>query len=175
MSDKKLINKAKVDVTLLEDDGIFPNNPYLPFLIYKGVLGLRDEDKIDVVENLFNSNKWTNAWRNGIFDYHHYYSNTHEVLGVFSGNAHVQIGGAHGIYFTIKRGDVLIIPAGVAHKCLKCSDDFMVVGAYPDNKIQDMKYGKLEERPEADKNISKVKIPDTDPVFGENGPLKHHW
>ncbi|MEO8794535.1 MAG: hypothetical protein ABI390_03655 [Daejeonella sp.] len=173
MIDKKI--KANVDATLLEDDGTFPNNPYLTFLIYKDALELKDEDKIDVIENLFKSNKWANAWRNGIFDYHHYHSNTHEVLGVFSGTAKVQIGGPHGIYFEIKRSDVLIIPAGVAHKCLKCSKDFMVVGAYPDDLVQDMNYGKEGERPGADENIANVKTPEFDPVFGKVGPLKQHW
>jgi hypothetical protein len=51
-------------------------------LLYKGVLQLPDDDAAKTVEKIFETNKWSNAWTNGIFDYHHYHSITHEVLGV---------------------------------------------------------------------------------------------
>ncbi|WP_081675066.1 cupin domain-containing protein [Daejeonella oryzae] len=175
MEKRELVQKAHMVCTLLEDDGVFPNNGYLTMLVYKGALLLQPEDESSVIEKLFESNQWSNSWKNGIFDYHHYHSNTHEVLGVFSGTAELQIGGPQGLRVEVVRGDVIILPAGVAHMCLKKSDDFVVIGAYPEGKIQDMNYGKEGERPAADTNIANVQMPHTDPVYGKNGPLIENW
>ena len=72
-------------------------------------------------------------------------------------------------------GDVIIIPAGVAHKNLGSSGDFRCVGAYPPGQDWDMNYGKAGERPAADENIANVPLPVADPVFGFEGPLMKNW
>jgi uncharacterized protein YjlB len=87
----------------------------------------------------------------------------------------VQLGGDNGVLISIGAGDVIIIPAGVAHKNMGSSDDFGVVGAYPAGQNWDMNYGKGHERPQADKNIARVPLPEKDPVFGAGGPLGQHW
>ena len=38
-----------------------------------------------------------------------------------------------------------------------------------------MNYGKKKERPKADENIKKVPLPETDPVYGMQGPIKMNW
>jgi uncharacterized protein YjlB len=38
-----------------------------------------------------------------------------------------------------------------------------------------MCHGKRDERPEADKNIVSVLTPDSDPLYGPDGPLPEHW
>jgi hypothetical protein len=38
-----------------------------------------------------------------------------------------------------------------------------------------MNYGKQGERPGTDENISKVPLPDADPVYGIGGPLIKNW
>jgi uncharacterized protein YjlB len=55
------------------------------------------------------------------------------------------------------------------------SADFSVVGAYPSGQSPDMCYGKPEERPAADRNISRVPLPEGDPVRGKGGPLDELW
>ena len=87
----------------------------------------------------------------------------------------VQFGGEDGITLVAEAGDVLILPAGLAHKNLWSSHDFRVVGAYPQGTSWDMNYGKEGERPEADKNIARVPLPPTDPVYGKEGPLRKAW
>ena len=42
---------------------------------------------------------------------------------------------------------------------------------YPDGQNRDMNYGEDSERPQADRNIAGVPLPEMDPVFGANGPL----
>lgn len=164
----------KVTHYLLTDDGTFPNNAQLPLLIYRNTV-ISDNGKPETYEELFKRNHWRNSWRDGIFDYHHYHSITHEVLGIYGGSAQVQFGGPNGLIAELKQGDVVIIPAGVAHKCLQHSDDFKCVGAYPDGMSYDINYGKDGERPKADEQIKKVPLPDLGPVYGEHGPLKEHW
>ena len=161
---------------IFNDDGRFPNNP-LPLLIYKGAMELPadQEASASVVEKLFEMNNWKNSWRNGIYDFHHYHSITHEVLGIYSGAAIVQLGGPGGISVSISKGDIIIIPAGVAHKNLEEKNDFKCVGAYPDGKNYDMNYGDKDERPKADENIKNVPLPDLDPLYGNEGPLHKFW
>lgn len=158
---------------LLKDDGTFPNNESLPLIIYKEAI--RIKVGASDVENLFSKNNWGSSWRNGIFSYHHYHSTAHEVLGVYQGKVKAQLGGPEGITAELKAGDVVLIPAGVAHKNLGSSSDFACVGAYPPGQSYDMNYGKIGERPSADKNIRKVSMPETDPVTGKEGPLMKQW
>jgi uncharacterized protein YjlB len=156
------------------DDRIFPNNR-LPAIVYKSVLDLSGQDPAANAEELFEGNNWRGTWRNGIFNYHHYHSNTHEVLGIYSGNAQVQLGGPNGSIIEIEKGDVIVIPAGVAHKNIAHSSDFACVGAYPGGKKPDMNYGNNAERPRADVNIKCVPLPANDPVLGGEGILLERW
>lgn len=168
-----LINqKPEVIKHLLIDDGTFPNSN-LFLLIYKDAFLIHDKSAA-FIEETFRSNNWKNSWRNGIFDYNHYHSTTHEVLGVCNGIATVLLGGDKGVIADLRKGDVVIIPAGVAHKCLKSSEGFQCVGAYPDGKNYDIKKGHTDERPGADNNIKLVPLPEMDPVYG-SGPLQLNW
>jgi uncharacterized protein YjlB len=172
---EKLIRPARVQVFPLYDDGTIPNSK-LPLLLYRDAISLPPHDPAAIIEQLFGANEWVGSWRNGIYDYHHYHSTAHEVLGVFKGAAKVQFGGPNGIVQTVSVGDVVIIPAGVAHKNLEsAARDFGVVGAYPSGQHSDMCYGKLGERPGADEQIARVPLPKADPVYGISGPLLKQW
>lgn len=160
---------------LFEDDGAIPNNPELPLLLYH----LQEDDPkknlAALFEDCFEANAWEGCWRNGIYPYHHYHSVSHEALGVYAGEARVQLGGEQGITVDLKRGDVLVIPAGVGHKNLGSSPDFGVVGAYPEGHDYDTLLGDPSERPQALENIRRVPMPAADPLFGEDGPLCRIW
>ena len=86
-----------------------------------------------------------------------------------------QFGGEKGVILSVKRGDVVIIPAGVAHNNLGASQDFRVVGAYPLGQRADLNDGKSGERPQADENIAHVALPELDPVYGAESPLTNYW
>ena len=126
-------------------------------------------------ERIFHSNDWKNSWRNGIFSIHHYHSITHEVLGIYGGEVNVQLGGPNGQIFTLQKGLVVVLPAGVSHKNLGSTPDFACLGAYPVGSGWDMNYGKPEEVDQALDNISQVGLPDQDPLYGDDGPLFEHW
>jgi len=160
---------------LFVDDGTFPNNGKLPLFIYKNAILIPDDDPAGTVERVFRENGWGGSWRNGIYTYHHYHSTAHEVLGIYAGNVNVQLGGPSGMTVDAQAGDVIIIPAGVAHKNLGSSMDFRCVGAYPPDQDWDMNYGRPGERPQADRNIANVPLPSTDPVYGADGPLLKGW
>lgn len=164
-----------VSVHLIEDKGLFPNNNHLPLVVYQGVF--QSEGAVDPsrIGRRFSENLWEGSWRNGIYPYHHYHSTAHEVLGIYSGSVRVQFGGEDGITLVARAGDVLILPAGLAHKNIWCSHDFRVVGAYPAGTTWDMNYGKDGERPKADENIARVPLPADDPAYGQEGILLKLW
>jgi uncharacterized protein YjlB len=168
----ELFKPKNVTVRLIGENGNFPNNSQLPLLIYEGCF--RGEE-VNEIEELVAENQWKNIWVNGIFPFHHYHSNTHEVLAVSSGFCDVQVGGEGGEIFKIKEGDLLLLPAGVAHKNVSCARGFVCVGAYPMELPYDMNYGKSEERRAAIERIKEAPLPKTDPLYGEEGPLFQFW
>ena len=169
-----LINQFEVEAIQIHPSGNIPNSE-LPLLVYRRAVRLQSDDPASVFEDLFKANGWTDSWRNGIYDYHHYHSTAHEVLGVYAGTASVNFGGEGGPITRVFAGDVIVIPAGVSHKNLGASPDFGVVGAYPKGQKVDMHYGKPNERAKADANISKLPLPERDPVQGGDGALFRFW
>jgi uncharacterized protein YjlB len=61
------------------------------------------------------------------------------VLGVASGSVRVRLGGDSGKTVVLRAGDVVVVPAGVAHKSEGASPDLVVVGAYPQGQSPDMR------------------------------------
>ena len=108
-----------------------PNNA-LPLLLYQQAFARDTPDLPSAIEERFAENDWTGSWRAGVFPFHHYHSTTHEVLAVYRGTATLQLGGEKGRNFAVNPGDVIVIPAGVGHKRVESSEDFGVVGAYPE-------------------------------------------
>lgn len=127
-----LVRERKPSTFRFRDDGFVPNHPEWPLVIYRGAVRLPEPlDPAAVFEVLFKHNGWQGSWRNGIYDYVHYHSGTHEVLGVARGSGTVRFGGGRGRTLTLKAGDVAILPAGTGHQGLLTGKDFLVVGAYP--------------------------------------------
>jgi len=131
------------------DDGVVPNNPRLPLIVYRGALET-DGDAAARCVALFDRNGWTGAWKNGVYAHHHYHSSAHEVLGVAAGWVRVRLGGEGGQTVELRAGDVVVIPAGVAHKNDGVSPDLLP-------------------------RIAAVPLPADDPVHGNSGPLIERW
>lgn len=170
-----LARDRKPQTYLFEDDGVIPNHPRWPLIIYKSAVRLPEElDPAAVFEEVFGGHGWRNSWRDSVYDYVHYHSRIHEVLGVARGSGQVRFGGNNGRALTLKAGDVAVLPAGTGHQRMKASDDFLVVGAYPASGVYD-ECKSREDRKKALAAIDRVLRPRQDPVYGKAGPLMRIW
>jgi uncharacterized protein YjlB len=155
--------------TLLLPPGATMPNSRLPVVIYRKVL----EGAARGFDSLFRANGWTGTWRDGVYDYDHFHSNAHEVLGVDRGHATIQLGGDEGRAVEVEAGDVLILPAGTGHRRISKSADFSVSGAYPPGQER---YDLCRSRtPEAELRVGRTPLPTTDPVSGQDGQLLKLW
>jgi uncharacterized protein YjlB len=153
---RHVVMARKPNAFRFKDDGVIPNNPKLPFILYRSPVRLTDDfDPAAVFEELFARNGWRDSWRNGIYDFAHYHSRTHEVLGVARGHARVRFGGERGKELRLKAGDVVVLypPAGIYDECRTSA----------------------AEHDRAVTTIPKVALPRKDPVYGRDGPLTRLW
>jgi len=170
-----VVNARMEPLTVVfDDDGLVPNNP-LPFLVYKAAIDVDNAHPEKTIEGLFGANGWGDMWRNGIYDYLHYHATVHEALGVARGHARVRFGGDAGEVLEIAAGDVAILPAGTGHQCLSASADLAVVGAYPPGATMQVTRPTPDNHARALKSIPQVRLPNTDPVMGPDGPLVRLW
>ncbi|WP_442896462.1 cupin [Bosea sp. CCNWLY174] len=156
-----------------DERGPIPNNQRFPALVYRQALASDQADLATAMERRFEENGWPPAWRNGIYDFHHYHSKGHEVLGIAKGSAELVLGGDRGREIRVRAGDVLLLPAGTGHCRLTASSDFLVVGAYPPGQSGDI----LRDPPTPDIRaaISRLARPASDPLSGRQGPMLDHW
>ena len=138
--------------------GPIPNHPRFPVLLYHGV-------DVGDAKRLLADHGWGGAWTNGVFDFHHFHSTSHEVLAVVAGVATLELGGPQGEAFQVTEGDVLVLPAGTGHRRRSTRDGFTVVGAYPPGQED---YDLLREADDAAlERIRALPAPPEDPVGGD--------
>jgi uncharacterized protein YjlB len=129
----------------------------------------------DRFEETFERNGWPPAWRYTIYDYPHYHSTTHEVIGIFRGEADVRFGDDVGFTARISAGDVVVIPAGVSHQRLWQTDDFRGVGAYPHGcDVDEVRKDSKVAPSTVENDIRRIAIP-PDPLTGGRSPLGEIW
>jgi uncharacterized protein YjlB len=144
-----------------------PNNT-LPVLLYRGVLAANAADKARLFRKRFKENGWAGLWTDSIYDYTHFHSNAHEVLGVAEGRVSIRLAGDNGSVFRLNAGDMLILPAGVGHRRVSDDEGLKVIGAYP----RGQSHYDIKRR---GRRVPKVALPLTDPFYGEEGPLLRTW
>lgn len=157
------------------DDGETPNN-HLPLVVYRRALKLDEAfDPAAVFEDTFARHGWRKSWRDGIYEFRHFHTATHEVLGIARGRVTVEFGGSRGREITLQAGDAVVLPAGTGHRRVKATDDLLVVGAYPTTGRYDEPRPAEADHAAAVASIAKVKLPRRDPVYGPEGPLLELW
>lgn len=154
----------------LQENKPFPNNK-LPVVLYKKALDeifKQNDYSGEAVLSFLEKHDYSNGWINGILSEHHFHSIAHEVLACISGSARVQLGGPESETITFTQGDVVFLPAGTAHKKIESTEDFIIVGAYPNGDSYDMRYGENSEYDEVKENIIQVPKPELDLVTGQS-------
>jgi uncharacterized protein YjlB len=144
-----------------------PNHPRFAVLLYSGVdAALAGPDQ---VQSLFATNGWGGSWVDGVFDFHHFHSTSHEVLAVVAGTATLDLGGPQGRAFDVAAGDVIVLPAGTGHRRARADEEFTVVGAYPHGQEDyDLLRGDDPAEVEAARRrIAELGAPEHDPVGGD--------
>ena len=142
-------------------------NSNLPVLIYRSVQKDAPAYMARAFRERFKVNGWSGIWTDTIYDYTHFHSNAHEVLGIAKGKVTLRLGGAGGSLVRLKAGDVIVLPAGVGHRRVS-EIEVKVVGAYPRGQSHyDMK--------RQGRRVPRVALPATDPLYGPEGPLIKAW
>ena len=100
---------SSIQTLIIPEDGIFPNNSALPLVLMQQVFDPTETNLVRTIEEKIHKNAWGGSWRNGIYNFHHYHSTAHEVLGLYSGKVKAQFGGPDGQAVTAEAGDVIII------------------------------------------------------------------
>lgn len=199
---------------------LIPNSPK-QLLLYKNVFV--QDGKVDITRayDTFLKNGWDVQWvtRYGRTQRSHYHPETHEAMIVVSGPGSIRWGVADlddddekhtygdareegGLLMEVNVGDVLIVPAGVAHKNYDPftanpdfkpltgkargieSDDpramvqnvelegFTMMGAYP----RGLNWSWEEKGdPSTFEACWNVEVPTLDPVFGVEGGIRKYW
>jgi uncharacterized protein YjlB len=143
-------------------------NSTLPVLLYRAILLPHTANKAKIFRDRFRGAGWKGLWTDTIYDYTHFHSNAHEVLGIADGRVTLRLGGEEGSLLRLKAGDMLVLPAGIGHRRVGADDGLKVIGAYPRGQSDyDMKrHGRA---------IPRVGLPATDPFYGTDGPLINAW
>jgi uncharacterized protein YjlB len=181
-----ITNPKHFEVFYFEEDRFIPNS-HLPVIFYESVLTyevlpankhLPEKVLVDAMNVHLREQGWNAEWAAKIYKSEHYHSTAHEMLGVIGGSATLVLGGVRSKrYATVDlyEGDVVLIPAGVAHTCVSHSERFLVVGAYPENQKYDMCWGTKKDLAKARRNIPKVELPSNDPLFGVSRIFQALW
>jgi len=110
-------------------------NSALPVLVYRSVLP-RPYSETSAVEAL-EKNEWLHGGTFKHFPAHHFHSISHECYAIYKGSTRFLFGkgpldaDVDGIQVDLQAGDVIVDPAGVAHRNMESSADFEYIGVYP--------------------------------------------
>ena len=141
-----------------------PNHPRFAVLLYRG----GDTTDPAAARALFAEHGWGGSWVDGVFDFHHFHSTSHEALAVVAGSATIELGGPQGRAFSVSAGDVIVLPAGTGHRRASADAAFTVVGAYPAGQ-EDYDLLRGDDPGEvaaARERIANLPAPPQDPVGG---------
>lgn len=158
---------------IFNPDGGIPNSR-LPLVFWKDRLPLAARDGAKA-QAMFRENGWQGTWVYTVFPFWHFHTQGHEALACVSGLARIGFGGDQGIEVDVVQGDVCVIPAGVGHKKLSASADFLMAGCYPPRQEGNIvRPGDLDQARIAHE-IESLSLPSTDPISGNADGVVAIW
>jgi len=175
-AEARVQSRVQADALRLSRNGWMPNNDCLPVLHYHRAF-VPASATADQMEAAFSRNQWPPQWRNGIYDFHHFHSTAHEVLGIAAGAATLILGGEDGHQLDVEAGDVLVLPTGTGHcrpsALNQAHTGLLVIGAYPKDQHWDI----CRSAPDAAAlaRMATLPFPASDPVTGPTGQLPSLW
>ncbi|KIP05233.1 hypothetical protein PHLGIDRAFT_25184 [Phlebiopsis gigantea 11061_1 CR5-6] len=122
------ISTLRVSQHTIPKHGFIPNTSvqHIPLTIYHGAFTSPDLTASQVESHIQSVGVCTPQRRYTMYSQTHFHSTTHELLVVSSGNAKLLF-----VEERVKKGDVILIPAGVGHRLPERSDRFEMVDSYP--------------------------------------------
>ena len=169
-----MTTNQNIQSLIIQPNGNVPNNPTLPFLLYRDAW--TDELEPSRMLSHFANNGWGGGWVNGVFPFHHYHAQSHEVLANSGPAITVLLGGPDGEIVEFRSRDILVIPAGGGHCLVGGGQASGIVGAYPTGQEDwDLKRNTPADYQLAMQQIPHVLLPATDPFTGSTQPLLDHW
>lgn len=158
---------------IFEPQGGIPNSD-LPLLLWKGRLPAECREG-EAACALYRKNRWGGTWVYTVYPFWHFHTHGHEVLGCVAGQARIGFGGDGGMVADIEIGDVAIIPAGVGHRKLEASTDFLMAGGYPPGQEGNIVRPGDFDQDTAMAEIRRVQLPETDPITGRADGVVAVW
>lgn len=171
-----------IETRTFADNGKVPNSK-LPVVFYRSAVFIDGRPGLEDVKvflsGLVKHNGWYVDWvePDAVLRDTHYHSTAHELLIVLHEVATIEFGGRGGEIITMKQGDAVAIPAGVAHRRATGNADFTVAGLYPLGQKWDTLRSLGEHYMIAEQNLPHVALPKADPLYGRSAsaPLVEHW
>lgn len=154
-------------------DGGIPNSR-LPLLFAPDALPKEFRSPAEA-RRLLERNGWTGTWTYTVFPFWHFHTQGHEALACVVGQALIGFGGEGGIKVRMTAGDVCLVPAGVGHKRLEGSGDFLVAGGYPPGQRGDIARPGGTTDAAVAVALDKLALPETDPITGDAGEMIAAW
>jgi uncharacterized protein YjlB len=156
-------------------------NSTLPVLVYKRAIAISGSPLEPRLEERLRALVLRHGWNvdwiesDAVYRYTHYHSTAHEVLVVLDEVAELRLGGANGKEVRVGPGDLIAIPAGVAHRRISGNKDFRVAGLYTDGSAWDLLRQTRRDYKLALQNLPGVELPIADPFYGKDGSLMQYW
>lgn len=167
------IGSLRVSRHIIPSHNGFPNCSisHRPLLIYHRAFPSASASEIET--HLTSVGVVKPQWRYTMYREHHFHSTTHEVLAVSGGAAKLCFGGLDNperVVVEAGKGDVMVVPAGLAHALLEDRGGYQMVGSYPVEADQ-WDHCTGNEGQAAGERIRKLGWFARDPVYGDEGPV----
>lgn len=156
-----------------EAAGGIPNSR-LPLVLWRGRLPAEARNG-EAASALYRANGWGGTWVYTVYPFWHFHTRGHEALACVAGRALIGFGGEGGAKIEVTAGDACVVPAGVGHRRLEASADFLMAGAYPPGQEGNIvRPGEMEPGRIA-AEIAALSLPETDPLDGTADGVVAIW